>query len=100
PNPSSSHLSLPDALPILAIVHRPLLRALAQREIRRPAGARRVEHLLLRRQNTLPNIRDHDRAEQRADVHEGGSTREEPAREQREDRKSTRLNSSHRTISY
>ncbi len=62
-----------------AVMHRPLFGTLTECEIGRPAGARCVEHLLLGGKNSLPHIRDHDRAEQCPDVDEGGAAGKQPA---------------------
>ncbi len=51
-------------------MHGALLGTLAQREIRRSPVARRGQHLVLCGENPHPDIRDHDGAEQRPDVHE------------------------------
>jgi hypothetical protein len=58
------------------VVLRALLGALAERQVDRPALADRAHHRLLRRDDALPDVVGHDRAERSADVDVGGARRE------------------------
>ena len=68
----------------VAVVHGALFGALAQREIGLPPRLRGGDHLPLRRENAHPHIGNHDRAQQRPDVHECRPTGEEAAECQRD----------------